>query len=262
MINKPLNNTSNKMSADAKRYVENFIKRLNAFFDPSFDLKEYSSNLYELLKFEGYDDTKILASRADRKLYAYISDGELRPKFSKAYKDVFDFVLPKVSSVYNKEILEARKNQQTGSMFYNFYISPNGKRHMTTEIIANALLLGVEDKDIDSFIVDYINSVRMKEFSIGQKEARKAELEAFVYRKRMSPEDVRKLAIAAAIFFAICWVSKICYEARQNKEPEKTNKPKYSYSARYTANTNQEYYELYDLENNEYVIGDDDVAKL
>ena len=54
--------------------------------------KYYTEIKNELLNYEGFDDYKIRSSKCDRKLYEYISRGELKPKFSKAYLNAFSYV--------------------------------------------------------------------------------------------------------------------------------------------------------------------------
>lgn len=254
MINMTLySEIDKKANADAKKHVENFIKKLNAFFDPSFNLTEYANGLYELLRYDGFDDYKIKSGKCDKKLYAYISEGQLNPVFSEAYKNVFEFVFPKISKVYDTEIREARESNQTGSPFYKFFVSASDKRHMTTEIIANALQLGIDDKNIDEFIIDYINGVRIKEASISDKETRKAEREASIYRQTLSPEQIRRLIIAIIIAFGICWISKVSYEVNQNKEQPKTNKPEHSFST--SSPYDNDYYGSYNLDTSGFTKG-------
>lgn len=262
MINMSLYNAVDEQAKnDAKKYVEQFIRSLNAFFEGDFDLKTYANNLYELLNYEGFDDYKIRSSKCDRKLYEYISRGELKPKFSKAYLNAFSYVNERVSKIYDIEIANARKNEETGSPFYKFYIDPNGKRIMTTEIISKAMFSNVSDEELDNFIVDYINNERIKSFSVAKKQEMISDIEVVLTHKPIPADDIKKFAIALAILFGICWISKLSYEAKNNQEQEKTNKPKYSYQASHTSSSS-DHYALYDLEKNEYVIGDDSVAKL
>ena len=264
MINKELIDAIDEQaSIDAKKYVRNFFREINGIFKSNFNIDEYSEKIYSLLKYEKYDDYKIKSGKCDKVIYRYLSNWEFKPEFSDVYNEAFKYIYERVSTVYDTEIRIARQKEQTGSMFYNYYVSQRDKRDMANEILVSAIRRDIKDDELNRFIVDYINMDRTKSFSTAKQEARKAEIEAIRSHKQLDVEDIKKLAIVGAIIFGICWISKVSYDIKQEKkEVEKNNKPTYSYSYKNTASQSEDYYGIYDLENNEYVLGGDDIAKL
>ena len=247
---------------DAKKYVENFIKEISILFDKDFDLTEYASNLYILLNADGFNDYSIKSGKSDSRLYEYICDGVALVKYAPNYKELFNKIIEKVSNIYDSEIQEARKKNKTDSMFYNFYAGPNAKRYMATEILAQMIRYNISEDNLDRFIDNYITNRRVEELSVAEKMTRKSEFENSMYRGRITVEESKKIAIVLAVLAGICWISKICYEARLEKEKNEreSNKPKYAYATGTASQSSG--FVTYDLDTNEFVIGDDSVARL
>lgn len=263
MINKELLDMADeKASIDAQKYVRDFFRKINGIFNSGFNTDEYADKIYSLLKYEKYDDYKIKSGKCDKAIFKYLARHEFKPEFSEAYRSAFDYVHERVSRIYDTEIRMARQKEQTGSMFYNYYAGPNDKRTMSSEIIIEAMKRDINDEDLNHFIVDYINMDRTKSFSVSKNESIKADLEAITSHKQIDLEDIKKFAIAMAIIFGICWASKIAYETKEYKEQNNTNKPTQSYSYKGTSSFSEDYYGIYDLDKNEYVIGGEEIAKL
>ena len=263
MINQELLDIADeKANVDAQKYVKDFFRKINGIFNSGFNVDEYASKIYSLLKYEKYDDYRIKSGKCDKVIFKYLASYEFNPEFSDAFKNAFAYVHEKVSKIYDTEIKIAREKEQTGSMFYKYYIGPNDKKTMSIEIIIEAMKRNISDEDLNHFIVDYINMDRTKSFSVSKKQAFKAEIEAISNSKKMDPEDIKKFIIAMAILFGICWISKLSFEAKEHKEQNNSNKPTQSYSYKGTSSSSEDYYGIYDLDKNEYVIGGEEVARL
>lgn len=275
MINKDLNDDFESyvgktreikpnLKRQAQDYVKKFIMSVNAVFDINFNYDEYADGLYQLLNYENYRDEDIMYGKCDKALYRYIANGELNPRFSEIYIQRFYDAFSKTNKIFDTEIRSCQKSDDTGSMYYGYYANTGDRRPIACEALLEASKLGVSDKDFDHFLVDYINRDRMRACSINARESRRAQYEESQKKMPISAEAKAKFIIAILIFFGITAVSTACYEYRLKKEEEKNknNKPTHSYRVQGTSSHPADYYEMYDFDSNEFVIGGENIERI
>jgi len=208
----------------AINHIEELLSELDYLFDPSMNLKQYALDLHELLRFYKKSDYKIIESKYDDTIYRYIYDREIKyTKFSDGYREVREYVLSTIKSIYDQYAKTDRQNSSDGYLYYD---NSDYRDKIASIVIMEAIRNGysyqnILDGELNNEISNTIlrDSVRVK--SIGKKYDRIRTADA-LKSKPMTPEQIKATIIAIITFFAIVGLSTKMHndkeEARRKRE--------------------------------------------